>query len=382
MKILITGGAGFIGSYFTNLLYEEGHEVFIIDNLNPQIHGQFKYDSFLYKSILNKAEFIEEDILESKYLNTIVNKVDYVVHLAAETGTGQSMYDISNCVKTNSFGTAVLLESIIKNRSNIKKFILASSRAVYGEGKYYCIEHGNVYPDARKIEDMQKGQFECKCPFCDREVSSLATDEKSAISPKSIYGITKFNQEQLVKTLCESINLPYTIFRFQNVYGKGQSVNNPYTGILAIFSKLLLENKEINVFEDGLESRDFIHVNDIVNAIYYDLLINKKNKIYNVGTGQKTTVLEIVNLIFKNIQSNAGYQVTGSFRAGDIRHNFADIQAIQKDLNFKPAIKLEEGICSLIDWIIISNEAEIFKKYEKSLEEMKNFNLYFEHNVK
>lgn len=382
MKILITGGAGFIGSYLTNLLYEEGHNVFIIDNLKPQIHGKVKENSFLYQSIYNKAEFINEDILYSKSLRSITNEVDYIVHLAAETGTGQSMYDISNCVKTNSLGTAIILESLIKNNNTVEKVILASSRAVYGEGRYSCVEHGNVYPNARQVEDMQKGEFECKCPICNKEVIALPTNEESILSPKSIYGITKFNQEQLVKTFSENTNIPYTIFRFQNVYGKGQSLNNPYTGILAIFTKLLIENKEINIFEDGFESRDFIHVSDVAKAIYLDLISNQNNKTYNVGTGKKTTVLEIVNLIAENIKSNVSYRISGSFRLGDIRHNFADITNIKKHLDFIPLVKLEEGISSLIEWIINSNEVNISDNYKKSIEEMKKFNLYFENSNK
>lgn len=375
MKVLITGGAGFIGSYLTNLLYDEGNEVFIIDNLNEQIHGTDKKKSYLYQTIINKAHFFQEDILRSKSLKSILNKVDYVVHLAAETGTGQSMYDITNCVRTNSLGTATILESLVKNKNSVRKFVLASSRAVYGEGKYFCYKHGFVYPDARLPEDMQKGEFECKCPVCKREITALPTDEESKISPHSVYGVTKFNQEQLVKSVCESINLHYTIFRFQNVYGKGQSLNNPYTGILAIFSKLLLENKEINVFEDGLESRDFIHVTDIARAVYAELKSSQKDQVYNVGSGLRTTVSEVAEMLSGKVKDPLKFRISGFFRVGDIRHNFADAEKISELLNFVPLIRLEDGISELFEWARVSNTEAISGNYNKSIDEMKKLNL-------
>jgi len=278
MKVLITGGAGFIGSYLAKFLLKKGGQIFVIDNLHPQVHGNDKYNSHLYKSIIDSVEFIEEDISSSSTINKLVSKVDYIVHLAAETATGQSMYNIRNVVKTNSLGTANILESVVKSKNTIKKFILASSTTVYGEGKYLCRIHGIVYPQLRRLSDLQKGDFECKCPVCNDPIVSLPTDEKSTLSPRSIYGVTKENQENLVRTVCNSIDLPYTIFRFHNVYGKGQSINNPYSGIISIFSKLIMEEAGIKVFEDGLESRDFIHVSDIVRALYLDMGSNIKNQ--------------------------------------------------------------------------------------------------------
>jgi len=381
MKILCTGGSGFIGSYLTDLLNREGFEIFIIDNLFEQIHGKDKYNSYLFKSIIEKANFFKENIVHSKSLKSLIGQVDFIIHLAAETGTGQSMYEVFNYVRTNSLGTANILEHLIKNKNNVKKFILASSRTVYGEGKYMCPEHGIVYPDYRDINDLERGEFECKCLFCNKDLEPLATDEESKISPKSIYGISKYNQEQLVKSICENIHIPYSIFRFQNVYGKGQSIKNPYTGIMSVFSNLLLENKRIEVFEDGLESRDFVHASDVAAAIYLDLSSDHKNQIYNVGSGKRTRIIDIIKM-FENIAPNPPlYEVSGSFRIGDIRHNFADITKISTLLGFQPKISLNDGLSEIIDWIGNLHKDSIVRKYESSIREMKKLNLFIEKKI-
>ncbi|MFC0875452.1 NAD-dependent epimerase/dehydratase family protein [Saccharicrinis sp. FJH2] len=377
-KVLITGGAGFIGSYLTNLLYENGYEIIIIDKLLTQIHGKDPQNSYLLNSVKGKAILYQEDISNSNSLSEIVKSVDYIVHLAAETGTGQSMYELASYVNTNSLGTATLLETVVKTPNNIKKFILASSRAVYGEGKYKCQTHGIVYPKDRNIKDLKKEDFECKCPICEKSLQLMATTEDSLLYPKSIYGITKLNQEQLVESCCSSLNIPYTIFRFQNVYGKGQSLKNPYTGILAIFSNLLQNNEEINIFEDGSESRDFIHVKDIVDAIFLDIQSPIKNQIYNVGRGISTSVIEIVDILITLFGTNNTSKITGAFRVGDIRHNKADISKISANLGFNPKITLEHGINEFVEWIQNTSNAFDELNYQKSVEEMQKLNLYYE----
>jgi len=375
MKILITGGSGFIGSYLTNLLYSKGHEIFVIDNLLEQVHGKDKYNSFLFKSIKDKANFYEEDILCSKSLKYLIGRVDFLVHLASETGVGQSMYNISKCIKINSLGTAIILEQLVKNKNSIKKLILASSRAIYGEGKYKCIEHGIVYPNQRNINDLLKGEFECKCISCNKDLIPLATDEESKLSPKSIYGISKFNQEQIVKLICENLKIPYSLFRFQNVYGKGQSIENPYTGILSIFSNLACKNKRIEIFEDGLESRDFVHVSDVSVAIYLDILSDNINQTYNVGVGKSIKIIEIIKMIEKIISQSLIYEISGSFRMGDIRHNFADTTKISTLLGFQPQICLFNGLSELIDWIKYSHKDLVENAYESSINKMKKMNV-------
>lgn len=378
MNILITGGAGFIGSYLVDLLYRNGHNIFIVDNLINQVHGVDKYNSLLYKSVLCKATLIEENILNSPNLKHLVGEVDCIVHLAAETGTGQSMYNISRCIETNLVGTTNILEHLVKNKNHVKKFVLASSRAVYGEGKYECLEHGVIFPTTRKVKDLQSGEFELKCPFCNQYLIPLTTDEESIIVPNSVYAISKYNQEQLVKLVCESIDVPYSIFRFQNVYGKGQSIKNPYVGILTIFSTLCKAQKRIEIFEDGQGSRDFIHVSDAVSAIFLDLISDLRDQTYNVGSGIRVKIIDIIDIIGKEFQSTPKYYISGSFRLGDIRHNFADITKISRDLGFRPKVTLSDGLAELISWIKKVNDDTIADEYEKSINEMKEVGLFIE----
>jgi dTDP-L-rhamnose 4-epimerase len=374
-KVIITGGAGFIGSNISKLLYKHGFEIYIIDNFNPQIHGSVKEESYLYNEIKSIATIYNEDILHSKSLDQLLEKCDVLIHLAAETGTGQSMYDIEKYVKTNSLGTAYLLEKLLKKKNSIRRFILSSSRSVYGEGEYYCDKHGIVNPSSRQVNDMKKGDFECKCPICSNVIDPRPTTEYCNVSPLSIYATTKFNQEQLVSNTCSSINIPFTIFRFQNVYGKGQSINNPYTGILSIFSKLIQENRNINVFEDGMESRDFIHVTDVASAIYLDIKSDIINQTYNVGFGKPTNVIEVVKSLEKAFERNVNYEISGAFRIGDIRHNFADISRISSNLGFSPKVNFQEGVNDLVDWIISESQSSSELSFEDSLKEMQKYNL-------
>ena len=267
-KILITGGAGFIGSNLALELNNRGYSVTVIDNLSEQVHKKGK-ESTLYLSIKGKVNFINGDVRKKGDWEKALRGQDIVVHLAAETGTGQSMYEISRYVEVNIQGTAHLLHFLSNNNHSIKKVIVASSRAVYGEGKYFCEEHFIVYPEIRKEVDLISGRFECTCPVCGREVKLQATDELSKLHPTSVYGITKHNQEQMVLTVCSALGIPAIAYRYQNVYGPGQSLCNPYTGILSIFSTQIKNNNQINIFEDGRESRDFVYIDDVVQCNCY-----------------------------------------------------------------------------------------------------------------
>jgi dTDP-L-rhamnose 4-epimerase len=376
MRILITGGAGFIGSNLAIALIKKGHTVTVLDNLSKQIHGDIPENSVLYKSIKDSTHFIKGDVTDKDAWKTALSGQDAVVHLAAETGTGQSMYEIEKYCKVNIDGTAILLELLTNDPSlKVKKVIIASSRAIYGEGKYRDSNGGFFYPEAREEEDLSKGNFELRCPLNGRNAEVVATDEDSKIHPSSVYGITKQNQEQMVLTVCKALQIPAVAFRYQNVYGPGQSLSNPYTGILSIFSTLIKNGKDINIFEDGKESRDFVYIDDVVNATILGIEKDAANyNTYNVGSGVPTDVLSVAETLREKYNSNVNISINGNYRVGDIRHNFADLTRIKNDLGFAPEFDFLTGISKFAAWV---DQQEIQKsKYDESLDEMKAKGLY------
>jgi dTDP-L-rhamnose 4-epimerase len=377
MKVLITGGAGFIGSNLALKLVSKGYEVVVLDNLSPQIHGDNAFEnSSLFLSIKDKVEFHHSCVTNRALLERIIPEIDCIVHLAAETGTGQSMYEIERYTKVNSLGTAIILNIIANNKCKLTKFIVASSRAIYGEGRYWSEKYNTyVYPEARNEDNLIQGGFEVKYDD-DDNLKLVGTDESSKIHPTSVYGISKQNQEDMVLRVCHSLNIPAIALRYQNVYGPGQSLKNPYTGILSIFSTLILNQKPINIFEDGLESRDFIHIDDVVDATILSIETNSiGSKSYNVGTGIPTTVITVVKNLLNNYESDVQYKITGNFRIGDIRHNYADLEQIKKELGFKPKITFENGIKTFTDWVK-GEKVESALNYQVSLNEMKSKGLF------
>jgi len=369
-KILITGGAGFIGSKLSLELQQKGYEVTILDNLSSQIHGENpESDSPLYRSILGKVNFIKGDVANFEDWERALEDQNVVVHFAAETGTGQSMYQIEKYTEVNVSGTAIMLDILVNQPHKVTKVIIASSRAVYGEGKYLHPELGLIYPKSRNVETMRNGKFEIIYPD-GQMLTALPTDEESKIHPTSIYGITKYTQEQMVMTACSSMGVAPVALRFQNVYGEGQSLLNPYTGILSIFSSQILNGNNINVFEDGKESRDFIHVDDAVEATIKCIENDAANgEVFNVGTGVSTSVTTVAESLRKFYNIDFKIHVSGQFRLGDIRHNFADISKIRTKLNFQPRISFEEGMCKFTSWVLQQNIQDV--KFKESLEEMK-----------
>jgi dTDP-L-rhamnose 4-epimerase len=376
MNILITGGAGFIGSNLALNLISKGHYVTVLDNLSKQIHGDNPViTSPLYRSIVDKVKFIKGTITSSEDIRNAIDGQDVIVHLAAETGTGQSMYQIAHYTDVNIGGTALLLDILTNTEHQIKKVVIASSRSIYGEGKYYSEELGVVYPKHRTDTYMQKGDFEVKYPGCNKPLELLATDEESKIHPSSVYGITKQNQEQMIMTVCPTIGIAPVAFRYQNVYGPGQSLSNPYTGILSIFSTLIKNGKAINVFEDGKETRDFVFIDDVVAATILGIEKEEANgEIFNVGTGIPTEVNTVVKELTANYGIEVPVNISGNYRIGDIRHNFADLTKIKTKLGFEPKVSFAEGIKKFADWV---NTQEILEdRYEQSLDEMKNKGLF------
>ena len=375
-NILITGGAGFIGSNIALKLIEKGYNVTVLDSLSKQIHGDNpETTSPLYLSIKDKVNFVKGSVFSREDWIKVLPGQNAIIHLAAETGTGQSMYEIEKYVNTNIGGTALMLDILTNTKHSVKRVVVAESRAIYGEGKYHCPKCGDVYPSERKDEDMAKGDFECKCPKCGGEVKLVATTEDSAIHPSSVYGIGKQVQGQLVHLVCKSIGVDSVSFRYQNVYGPGQSLSNPYTGILSIFSTRIKNGNGINIFEDGKETRDFVYIDDVVDATILGLEVPEANgHVFNVGTGVATDVLTVANTLCEKYGINVPITVSGNYRLGDIRHNYADITAARKILGFEPKWNFSDGIEQFTRWVNLQNVHE--DKYEASIEEMKKKGLY------
>jgi dTDP-L-rhamnose 4-epimerase len=369
-KVLITGGAGFIGSHLALHLLRRGYDVTVLDNLSKQIHGDDpEKDSPLYLSIKDKVHFIKGTITSRQDWERAINENEVIVHLAAETGTGQSMYEVSRYVDVNIGGTAIMLDILANKKSKVRKVVVASSRAIYGEGKYLSTELGIVYPTHRKAEDMDKGNFEVSYPGSS-SLQLLATDEESKIHSSSVYGITKQNQEQMLMLVCKSLDIAAVAFRYQNVYGPGQSLSNPYTGILSVFSTLIKNKKPINIFEDGKESRDFVFIDDVINATVLGIEKDEANgEVFNVGSGSPVTVMEVAQLLVNNYETEIELQVTGNYGLGDIRHNFADISKITGLLGFKPSISFADGLKRFTDWV--NKQSVQTSRYDESVREMK-----------
>ncbi|MBT4218036.1 MAG: NAD-dependent epimerase/dehydratase family protein [Flavobacteriales bacterium] len=369
-NILISGGAGFIGSNLTKKLVSKGYNITILDNLSKQIHGKDQ-KSELYNSIKEISTFILGDVCNEEDWKKALKGQDAVIHLAAETGTGQSMYEISRYNDVNILGTSHLLDFLANNKNSVKKLIIASSRSIYGEGKYKCENHGVVYPNDRIVSNMMKGKFDLFCDVCGGELDLMPTDENSKIHPSSIYGITKQQQEQMTLLMGKSLGIPAVALRYQNVYGPGQSLSNPYTGILSIFSTRMLNGNDIDIYEDGEESRDFVFIDDVVEATILALEKEEANhQIFNVGSGETTSVSQVANSLKKLYDSNVNISIGGSFRLGDIRHNYADLNKIKNLLGFTAKFDFQTGISRFVDWVKTQEVKE--DKYEQSLNELKN----------
>ena len=376
-NILITGGAGFIGSNLAIKLIDIGYNVTVLDNLSEQIHGEnAEENSFLFSKIKNKVTFIKGCVTSKKdWIKALINQ-DAIVHLAAETGTGQSMYEIEKYTNVNIGGTAIMLDLLANTAHNVKKVIIASSRSIYGEGKYWSEEINSfVYPKHRTDDFMAKGDFEVKYKGVATPLQLVGTDEESKIHPSSVYGITKQNQEQMIMTVCPTLGIAPVAFRYQNVYGPGQSLKNPYTGILSIFSTQIKNGNGINIFEDGKETRDFVYIDDVVDATILGIEKDEaNNEVFNVGTGVATDVISVATNLIKNYGVDVPVAVSGNYRLGDIRHNYADLSKINSKLGFTPKYSFEEGLKEFTNWV---NTQEVEKdNYQKSIDEMKAKGLY------
>jgi dTDP-L-rhamnose 4-epimerase len=369
-RVLITGGAGFIGSRLALRLRADGYEVTVLDNLAPQVHTQQPEGSSLYRAIAGQVRFVRGDVTDRGQLQAALREQDAVVHLAAETGTGQSMYEIERYCRVNVGGTAQLLELLANSEHQVRRLLVASSRAIYGEGKYLSADGRVVYPPPRVAEDMSRGDFAVKEPGSGQELAVTATDEESRLHPASVYGVTKLTQEQLVLTACPGIGVAPVALRYQNVYGPGQSLSNPYTGILSIFSNLIMSRKALNVFEDGLESRDFVYVDDAVQATVLALEHEAAvGEAFNVGSGRPVSVHSVAQTLVRLLGIAVPIGISGNFRIGDVRHNYACLKKITDRLGFVPQYDFEHGAARFCEWASAMGSAS--SAYETSLAEMR-----------
>lgn len=367
MKVLVTGGAGFIGSHLVDALVEKGHEVRILDNLDPQVHGEEqKIPEYLNKGI----EFLRGDIRDRKALKKALESIEVIFHHASAVGIGQSMYQIKHYVEVNTLGTALMLDILANEKHKVKKMIVASSMSIYGEGAYKCPKCGRAYPQLRPEEQLAKRDWETRCSRCQRRLKAIATDEKKPLHPTSIYAISKKDQEEMSLSIGRAYGIPTIALRYFNVYGPRQALSNPYTGVAAIFSSRLLNNHSPLIFEDGRQTRDFIHIKDIVRA---NLLVMERKEadyqIFNVGSGRPISILEIAQVLIEKMGIDVKPQIVNKFRAGDIRHCFADVSKIKRILGFQTEVALEDGIQDLIQWVKKQKALDLVEKAARELEE-------------
>ncbi len=349
MKVLVTGGAGFIGSYVCEQLLANGHHVLVLDNLDPQIHGE---NASWPKYMPAGTENYIGDIRDKVLVQNLVSQVDSVIHLAAAVGVGQSMYKIEHYCSVSVLGTAILLEAILQNRDKIKKLIVASSMSIYGEGEYINNINQVVYPLSRSVEQLKDGKWEVLDPITKQELTPKKVTEQKPLRPDSIYAINKRDQEEMCLTFGKAYNIPTVAFRMFNVFGARQALGNPYTGVVAIFSNKLLQNESPMIFEDGLQKRDFVFVEDVAKAYVMALEENGADGLtLNLGSGVSIDVKEIALTLARILKKDIKPEITGKYREGDIRHCFADISLIKEKLGWEPTCSFETGISSLLEWL-------------------------------
>jgi dTDP-L-rhamnose 4-epimerase len=346
-NVLVTGGAGFIGSHLVDALIEQGHRVRILDSLVSQVH-----EAGPPEHLNPAAEFVRGDVCDQTIVEKVLDDVEVVFHEAAEVGVGQSMYEVERYVRANDLGTAVLLDSVIKRRNQIKKLVVASSMSIYGEGAYHCAACGLVYPQLREEKQLLERRWEMECPTCNDPLTPAGTREDKPLFPTSVYAITKQDQEQFCLVIGRAYGIPTVALRYFNVYGTRQALSNPYTGVCAIFSSRLLNDQPPMIFEDGEQTRDFVHVSDIVQANLLALETDRANYLpVNVGTGVATSIREVTQLLSAGLGKNLPPEIVGKYREGDIRHCVADVSRARELLGYEPRVTLERGIPELLSWV-------------------------------
>ncbi|MFQ6085270.1 MAG: NAD-dependent epimerase/dehydratase family protein [Candidatus Bathyarchaeia archaeon] len=347
-RVLVSGGAGFIGSFTVDQLIERGYDVVVLDSLEPQVH-QGRVPEYFNE----KARLIKGDVTDGRVLARLIREVDSVIHFAARVGVGQSMYEIEPYIKTNAGGTATILDAIVNQENSVSKLVLASSMSVYGEGKYNCESCGGaMYPGLRSEEQLKRRAWEPLCPNCGSPLKPVPTDEESPQMPMSIYAMTKLYQEEMCLLVAETYGLPTVVLRYFNVYGPRQALANPYTGVCAIFSNRILNDHPPYIFEDGKQTRDFVSVRDVARVNVDVLERNSADyEIVNIGSGTPVSIEGVAKLLIRMYGKRKMRPfISQRYRRGDIRHCFADISKAKNLLDFTPKVGMEEGFSELVRW--------------------------------
>lgn len=367
--VLVTGGAGFVGSHVVDELVDAGYNVTIYDTLVEQVH-----DDEMPGYLNDDAEFVNADIRDEGTLREHLRSTDIVSHQAAAVGVGQSMYEIEHYVDVNTLGTARLLDIVVNDDEvNLEKMVVASSMSLYGEGQYYCHDCDTVKnPELRSEEQLERGNWETRCPDCDAVLEPAPTPESKPAQPTSVYAITKKDQEELCLSVGRAYDIPTVALRYFNIYGSRQSLENPYTGVCAIFSSRIKNDNPPLIFEDGEQMRDFVHVSDIARANRLAIQREEANmEAINVGTGEPTTVNEVADALIElyGKKDELEPKITGEFRAGDIRHAYADTSKAEALLDFEAEVEFREGLQELAAWAKEQDSMDMFDDAYEELEE-------------
>ena len=367
-KILITGGAGFVGSHLADALLRAGHDLRIFDNLSPQVHGKG-----LPEYLSTNVELLQGDMRDARAVGRAVEGIDITFHLAAAVGVGQSMYQIADYMGSNTLGTAILLQSLLDRKARVEKLVVASSMSIYGEGQYLCANCGDIAPDPRSSEQLLGKGWEVLCPKCGAELAPIPTTEAKALHCSSVYALSKKDQEEICLLFGRTYGLPVVALRYFNIYGTRQALSNPYTGVAAIFASRLLNRRAPLVFEDGLQMRDFVSVHDVIAA---NLLAIESDRAdghaVNIGSGSAISIREVASALSRTLDADLPSEITGKYRAGDIRHCFGDISKAREMLGYEPQIAFDQGISELANWLREQNAED---KAESMVAELETFGL-------